>query len=181
MDVSRGWLDTSRVEPEPGRAGKRTAHLNMTAILKHNLDMSWETSPAHERVTLKKARLTPRPFTVAPRGPWGATPRRAAPAARGIQRKVRANPAVLRALRDAEMAAWNKAVPAATATARLAAIPVREAQREAVLNQKAELRLYSFIAAIGAVAVVEGFWGLSALLDRWSAFANFVQRIFAAN
>jgi len=103
-------------------------------------------------------------------------------AERGVQRRIRTSPAVLRALREAEMAAWNKAVPDTTAPARaLAAIPVREARTEIAANDKTELRLFTVIATIAAVAVVEGFWGLSALLERWSAFTDFVQRTFAAN
>ena len=155
----------------------------MTAILRHNLDMPWETSPAVESLKLKKARLTPRPFTIAPRSPWGTTRTRTAPALEAsVQRRIRTNPAVLRALREAEMAVWNKAVPRTIAPTRtLAAIPVREAREEIVANEKAELRLFYVIAAIGAVAVVEGFRGLSGLLDRWSAIVDFVHRLFAAN
>jgi hypothetical protein len=155
----------------------------MTAILKHNLDMPWETSPAQEPLKLKKTRLTPRPFTIAPRQRRGAslTQKTLAPAI-PIQRKIRANPAVLRALREAEMAVWNKAVPDTTTLASdVAAIPVREARKEIAANEKAELRLFSVLASIAAAAVVEGLWGLSALLDRWSAFADFVNRTFAAN
>ena len=153
----------------------------MTAILKHNLDMPWETSPAQEPLKLKKARLTPRPFTIAPRQ------RRGVSLTQGtteipVQRKIRTNPAVLRALREAEMAVWNKAVPdTTTPTSDLAAIPVREARKEIAANEKIELRLFCVLASIAAMAVVEGFWGLSALLDRWSAFANFVNRTFAAS
>jgi hypothetical protein len=99
-----------------------------------------------------------------------------------VQRKIRTNPAVLRALREAEMAVWNKTVPDTTTPASgVAAIPVREARREIAANEKAELRVFYVLASIAAVAVVEGFWGLSALLDRWSAFADFVNRTFAAN
>ena len=155
----------------------------MTAILKHNLDMPWETSPAQEPLKLKKARLTPRPFTIAPRQRRGVslTQGTTAPVIQ-VQRKIRTNPAVLRALREAEMAVWNKAVPDTSAPAReVAAIPVREARKEIAANEKAERLVFYVLASIAAVAVVEGFWGLSALLDRWSAFADFVNRTFAAS
>jgi len=170
-------------KPEPGRAGHRTAKLNMTAILKHNLDMPWESSPTRESLKLKKARLTPRPFTIAPRSRRRTTVAQTMPRSESaVPRRIRTSPAVLRALREAEMAVWNKAVPGTTAPlGALAAIPVSEARTEIVANDKAELRLFTVIATIAAVAIVEAFWGLSALLDRWSAFADFVQRTFAAN
>jgi hypothetical protein len=80
------------------------------------------------------------------------------------------------------MAVWNKAVPRTTAAGKaFTPIPVREARNEIVANEKAEVRLFCVIAAIAAVAVVQGFWGLSGLLERWSASVDFVQRIFAAN
>jgi hypothetical protein len=56
-----------------------------------------------------------------------------------------------------------------------------EARKAMVANEKAELRLFYVIAAISTVAVLEGFWGLSSLLNRWSAFADFVQQICVAN
>jgi hypothetical protein len=157
--------------------------MNMTAILRHNLDMPWESSPTRESLKLKKARLTPRPFTITPRSRRSTTVPQTVPAADSTaHRRIRTSPAVLRALREAEMAAWNKAVPDTTAPASaLVATPVREARTEIATNNKAELRLFTVIATIAAVAVVEGFWGLSALLDRWSAFADFVQRTFTAN
>jgi len=155
----------------------------MTAILKHNLDMPWETSPAQEPLKLKKARLTPRPFTIAPRQRRGAslTQKRTAPEM-PVQRKIRMNPAVLRALREAELAVWNKAVPDTTTPASdVATIPVREARKEISANEKVEVLVFYVLASIAALAVVQGFSGLSALLDRWSAFADFVNRTFAAN
>ena len=153
----------------------------MTAILKHNLDMPWETSPAQEPLKLKKARLTPRPFTIAPRQRRGVSLTQGT-AEIPVQRKIRTNPAVVRALREAEMAVWNKAVPDTSTPAReVAAISVREARKEIAANEKAERLVFCVLASIAAVAVVEGFWGLSALPDRWSAFADFVNRTFAAN
>jgi hypothetical protein len=80
------------------------------------------------------------------------------------------------------MAAWNKAVPHTTAPAKaLAAMAVREARNEIIANEKAERPLFYVVSAIAAVAVVQGFWGLSGLLERWSAFADFARRLFAAN
>jgi hypothetical protein len=155
----------------------------MTAILKHNLDMPWEASPAQQSLKLKKACLTPRPFTMAPRSPWGVPRRRTTLALeKSAQRTFRTNPAVLRALREAELAAWNKAAPRTAAPARTpAAAQVREASKAIIANEKAELPLFYVVTAIAALAVVQGFWGLSGLLERWSAFADFVSGLFASN
>jgi hypothetical protein len=158
----------------------------MTAILKHNLDMAWETSPARDSVKLKKARLTPRPFNIAPRSPWRPTVPPTMPAAgTAVQRRVRTSPAVLRALREAELAVWNKALPQPPAPVknlpRFPSIPVGEARTEIVANEKVESRFFYLIAVIAAAAVAEGVWGLFNFLEHWSAFVDLVQRTFAAN
>ena len=86
--------------------------------------------------------------------------------------KVRQNREILRALRQAEMLAWEKAAPTTVEQESLI-------RREMEQSQKTGRTLFLIIGIVGAAAVGEALWKLTSFLNHWPSFGDLISRIIA--
>ena len=92
---------------------------------------------------------------------------------------LRGNPAVLRRLREAEMAAWEAAAPVRRPEkARIPSARVQLLQPETTVSSKAETRLLFAVAAAALTGVLLGLDNVYDLLAEWGRFAAGIQSLF---